>query len=117
MLQVIKYKVDSKKVAQLVDHIDHSMSKIEIFVNAALRISELQSLGSVLERVDAGKPIGFAMFSLDEKIRRKMIHINNQTSSRSVFIKCESQLLKAAMVIILDSLWKETCLMHQSILT
>lgn len=104
MLQVIKYKVDSKKVAQLVDHIDHSMSKIEIYVEAALRISELQSLGSVIkpERVDAGKLIGFAMFSLDEKIRRKMIHINNQTSSRSVFITGESQLLKAAMVIILD---------------
>lgn len=104
MLQVIKYKVDSKKVAQLIDRIDHSMSQIEIFVNAALRITKLQSSGSILkpERIDAGKLIGFAMFQLDEKIRRKQVNINNQTVNSSVYITGESQLLKAAIIIIID---------------
>lgn len=104
MLQVIKYKVDSKKVAQLIDRIDHSMSQIEIFVNAALRITKLQSSGSILkpERIDAGKLIGFAMFQLDEKIRRKQVNINNQTVNSSVYITGESQLLKAAIIIIIN---------------
>jgi DNA-binding response OmpR family regulator len=104
MLQVIKYKVDSKKVAQLVDRIDHSLSKIETFVNAALRITELQSNGSMLnpERIDIGKLIGFAMFQLDEKIRRKQIILNNLTSGQTQFITGESQLLMAALIIILD---------------
>lgn len=104
MLQVIKYKVDSKKVAQLIDRIDHSMSQIEIFVNAALRITKLQSSGSILkpERIDAGKLIGFAMFQLDEKIRRKQVNINNQTVNSSVYITGESQLLKPAIIIIID---------------
>jgi K+-sensing histidine kinase KdpD len=104
MLQVIKYKVDSKKVAQLVDRIDHSLSKIETFVNAALRITELQSSGSMLkpERIDIGKQIGFAMFQLDEKIRRKQIVLNNLTSGQTQFITGESQLLMAALIIILD---------------
>jgi DNA-binding response OmpR family regulator len=104
MLQVIKYKVDSKKVAQLIDRIDHSMSQIEIFVNAALRITKLQSSGSILkpERIDAGKLIGFAMFQLNEKIRRKQVNINNQTVNSSVYITGESQLLKAAIIIIID---------------
>ncbi len=104
MLQVIKYKVDSKKVAQLVDRIDHSLSKIETFVNAALRITELQSHGSMLqpERIDIGKQIGFAMFQLDEKIRRKQIVLNNLTSGQTQFITGESQLLMAALIIILD---------------
>ncbi|GAO28895.1 hybrid sensor histidine kinase/response regulator [Geofilum rubicundum] len=104
MLQVIKYKVDSKKVAQLVDRIDHSLSKIETFVNAALRITELQSHGSLLkpERIDIGKLIGFAMFQLDEKIRRKQIVLNNLSSGQTQFITGESQLLMAALIIILD---------------
>jgi two-component system, sensor histidine kinase and response regulator len=104
MLQVIKYKVDSKKVAQLVDRIDHSLSKIETFVNAALRITELQSHGSLLkpERIDIGRQIGFAMFQLDEKIRRKQIVLNNLTNGHTQFITGESQLLMAALIIILD---------------
>ena len=104
MLQVIKYKVDSKKVAQLVDRIDHSLSKIETFVNAALRITELQSHGSMLkpERIDIGKQIGFAMFQLDEKIRRKQVVLNNLTSGQTQYITGESQLLMAAIIIILD---------------
>ncbi|ASB50129.1 hybrid sensor histidine kinase/response regulator [Alkalitalea saponilacus] len=104
MLQVIKYKVDSKKVAQLVDRIDHSLSKIETFVNSALRITELQSKGSLLkpERLDINKLIGFAMFQLDEKIRRKQIVINNKSNKDSVNITGESQLIMAALIITLD---------------
>ena len=104
MLQVIKYKVDSKKVAQLVDRIDHSLSKIEIFVNAALRITELQSHSASLkpERLEMGKLIGFAMFQLDEKIRRKQLKIDNKSTGQTVLLTGESQLLMAGLVIILD---------------
>src|SRR5690554_1407342 len=104
MLQVIKYRVDSKKVAQLVDRIDHSLSKIEIFVNAALRITELQSHSAALkpERLEMGKLIGFAMFQLDEKIRRKQLKIDNKSTGQTVLLTGESQLLMAGLVIILD---------------
>lgn len=104
MLQVVKYKVDSKKVAQLIDRVDHALSKIETFVNAGLRITELQSKGSMLkpERVDLNKLIGYALFQLDEKIRRKQININNQGNSLPVFVTGESQLLMSAFVIVLD---------------
>jgi len=104
MLQVIKYKVDSKKVAQLVDRIDHSLTNIETFVNAALRITELQAQGAMIkpERIDLGRQIGFAMFQLDEKIRRKQITLNNLTTEHTQYITGESQLLMAALIIILD---------------
>jgi len=104
MLQVIKYKVDSRKVAGLIDRVDNALSKIEVFVNAGLRVTELQSKVSLLkpERVDLNKLIGYAMFHLDEKIRRKQIAINNQTNNLPSFITGESQLLMAAFIMILD---------------
>ncbi|MDG5800578.1 response regulator [Marinilabiliaceae bacterium ANBcel2] len=104
MLQVIKYKVDSRKVAQLVDRIDHSMSTIETLVNAALRITELQSQGAVLkpDKTDLNKLIGFAMFQLDNKIRRKQQRIINLSNHQVCYATGETQLLMAAMIIILD---------------
>jgi two-component system, sensor histidine kinase and response regulator len=104
MLQVIKYKVDSRKVAQLIDRIDHSLGKIESFVHSALRVTELQSKGALLkpERIDINRLLGFAMFQLDEKIRRKQIKVDNSNNSTPVFVTGESQLLLSALIIILD---------------
>lgn len=104
MLQVIKYRVDSKKVAQLVDRIDHTMLKLETFVNTALRITELQLAGKSIkyERIEINKLIGFSMFQLDEKIRRKQIRIINDMSDQFFFIAGESQLIKACLIIIFD---------------
>lgn len=104
MLQVIKYRVDSKKVAQLVDRIDHTMLKLETFVNTALRITELQLAGKSIkyERIEINKLIGFSMFQLDEKIRRKQIQIINDMSDQFFFIAGESQLIKACLIIIFD---------------
>jgi DNA-binding response OmpR family regulator len=104
MLQVIKYRVDSKKVAQLVDRIDHTMLKLETFVNTALRITELQLAGKSIkyERLEINKLIGFSMFQLDEKIRRKQIQIINDMADQYFFVAGESQLIKACLIIVFD---------------
>lgn len=104
ILQVVKYKVDSKKVAQLIDRIDRSLSKIEISVGSALRITELQSKGEILslERIEINKLIGFAVFKLDDKIRHKQFKIENYTNQEPIYINGESQLIMAALVNIID---------------
>lgn len=103
-LQVIKYKVDSKKVAQLIDRIDRSLSNVEIAVESALRISKLQSKGEnlILERIEINKLIGFSMLKLDDKIRRKQFKIENITNHEPIYINGESQLIMAALINILD---------------
>ena len=104
ILQVVKYKVDSKKVAQLIDRIDRSLSKIEISVGSALRITELQTKGEILslERIEINKLIGFAVFKLDDKIRHKQFKIENYTNQEPIYINGESQLIMAALVNIID---------------
>lgn len=103
-LQVIKYKVDSKKVAQLIDRIDQSLSKVEIAVDSALRITKLQSKGEKLnlERIEINKLIGFSMLKLDDKIRRKQFKIENITNHEPIYILGESKLIMAAIVNIID---------------
>lgn len=104
MLQVIKHRVDSRKVAQLVDRIDHSLLTLETMVNTALRITELQSADKHLkpERIELNKLVGFSMFQLDEKIRRKQIRLENAMSADAFYIIGESRLLKAGLMIIFD---------------
>lgn len=103
-LQVIKYKVDSKKVAQLIDRIDQSLSKVELAVESALRITKLQSKGEslTLERIEINKFIGFSMLKLDDKIRRKQFKIENRTNHEPIHILGESKLIMAALVNIID---------------
>jgi len=104
MLQVIKHRVDSRKVAQLVDRIDHSLLKLETLVNTSLRITELQASDKLLtpERLDLNKLIGYSMFQMDEKIRRKQIHFHNKMTNETVHILGEGQLLKACFMILFD---------------
>jgi DNA-binding response OmpR family regulator len=104
MLQVIKHKVDSRKVAQLVDRIDHSLLKLETLVNTSVRITELQISHKHLtpERLELNKLIGFSMFQMDEKIRRKQIHFHNNSINDTIYILGEGQLLKACFMIIFD---------------
>lgn len=103
-LQVIKYKVDSKKIALLIDRIDQSLSKVEIAVDSALRITKLQAKGEKLnlERIELNKFIGFSMLKLDDKIRRKQFKIENITNHEPIYILGESKLIMAALVNIID---------------
>lgn len=103
-LQVIKYKVDSKKIALLIDRIDQSLSKVEIAVDSALRITKLQAKGEKLnlERIELNKLIGFSMLKLDDKIRRKQFKIENITNHEPIYILGESKLIMAALVNIID---------------
>lgn len=106
IFQVIKYKVDSKKVGQLIDRIDNSLSKVETFVATSLRISQLQAKGSMLklERLDVNKLIGFSLMKLDDKIRRKQLRfeIENKPEPEPVFILGESQLLMTCFMVVFD---------------
>lgn len=102
--QVIKYKVDSKKVANLIDRIDRSLSIVEAAVESAGRISKLQSKSETLtlETIEINKLIGFSMLKLDDKIRRKQFKIENITNKEPIYISGESQLIMAALINILD---------------
>lgn len=106
IFQVIKYKVDSKKVGQLIDRIDNSLSKVEAFVSTALRMTQLQTKGSMLkmERLNLYKLIGFSLLKLDDQIRRKQIRFEIENASEPVFILGESQLLMTCFMVALDFL-------------
>jgi DNA-binding response OmpR family regulator len=104
IFQVIKYKVDSKKVGQLIDRIDSSLSKVESFVTTSLRITQLQAKGAMLkmERLDVYKLIGFSLLKLDDKIRRKQIKFEIENPTEPILILGESQLLMTCFIVVLD---------------
>jgi K+-sensing histidine kinase KdpD len=104
IFQVIKYKVDSKKVGQLIDRIDSSLSKVESFVTTSLRITQLQTKGAMLkmERLDVYKLIGFSLLKLDDKIRRKQIRFEIENPTEPILILGESQLLMTCFIVVLD---------------
>ena len=104
IFQVIKYKVDSKKVGQLIDRIDTSLSKVETFVTTSLRITQLQAKGSMLkmERLDVYKLIGFSLLKLDDKIRRKQIKFEIENPAEPILILGESQLLMTCFIVVLE---------------
>ncbi len=104
IFQVIKYKVDSKKVGQLIDRIDNSLVKVETFVNTALRISQLQTKGALLkiERLDVQKLIGFSLLKLDDQIRRKQIRFEMINEQDAVYIYGENSLLMTCLLVSID---------------
>ncbi len=106
IFQVIKYKVDSKKVGELIDDIDKALSKVESFVSTAIRITKLQSNNPdlVFTQVELQKIIGFSLLKLDDKIRRKSIKFNVNKTSETVFIYGENLLLTSCFISVFDFL-------------
>lgn len=104
MLQIVKHKVDSKKVAQLVDKIDNSLVKMETYVNTALRITELQSphMNLKAERLGVRKMLGYSVFHLDEKLRQKNVRFEMPLSDKEIFIPGENQLVASCFLIVMD---------------
>lgn len=104
MLQVIKLRVDSRKVAQMIDRIDHSLVSLENIVSTAIRITELQTPGKHIsaERIDLSRMIGFTLFELDEKIRRRQIVFKNHLAPESAYIIGETRLIKSGLLILFD---------------
>jgi two-component system, sensor histidine kinase and response regulator len=76
---------------------------LENMVNTAVRITELQSSDNhiLVERFDINRLIGFSLFELDEKIRRKQIRFRNNIPADS-FAVGETKLLKVGLLIIFD---------------
>lgn len=106
MLQVLKHRIDSRKDAQIIDKIDNSMIKLETFVNAALRITALQSKGAALEpeKVDLSTVVGFCLLKLDEKSRLNKIRIRTTNLDKPNFVLGEQQLLSGGILGLLDYL-------------
>jgi two-component system, sensor histidine kinase and response regulator len=106
MLQIVKHKIDSKKVAQMVDKIDNSLIKMETYVNTALRVTELQSPHIKLqsERLGIRKMIGYSIFHSDEKLRQKNIRFDIPLSEKEIFFVGENQLIASCLLIIMDYL-------------
>ena len=104
VFQVIKYKVDSKKVGQLIDRIDNSMEKVNSFITTALRITQLQSIGSTLnvERVDINKITGFSLLKLEDQIRRKQLKFDLKVPDYSVYVLGESNLLATCLLVVFE---------------
>lgn len=104
VFQVIKYKVDSKKVGQLIDRIDNSLEKVNSFITTALRITQLQSKGSTLnvERIDLHKLIGFSLLKLEDQIRRKQLKFDLKAPDYSVYVLGENKLLATCLLVIFE---------------
>jgi len=103
-LQILKHKVDSKKLSQLIDRVDNSLVKLEGYVQTALRVTALHSANIQLKltRIDVNKLIGFCFFNLDEKIRQKKLKINNQYLQSELFLMGEHQLLMSCFLSALE---------------
>ncbi len=103
-LQILKHRVDSKKLSQLIDRVDNSLVKLEGYVQTALRVTALHSANIQLKltRIDVNKLIGFCFFNLDEKIRQKKLKINNQYLQTELFLMGEHQLLMSCLLSALE---------------
>lgn len=106
MLQIVKYKIDSKRVAQMIDKIDNSLIKMETYVNTALRITELQSPSIKLkaERLGIRKMLGYSVFHSDEKLRNKNVRFDMPLNDKELFFPGESQLIASCFLIVMDYL-------------
>lgn len=104
IFQVIKYKVDSKRVGQLVDRIDNALEKVDSFISTALRITQLQSKGHTLniERLELQKLIGFSFLKLEDKIRRKQMKIEFKNPEKAIYVLGESKLLSTCFLVVFE---------------
>lgn len=104
IFQVIKYKVDSKKVGQLIDRIDNSLEKVDSFITTALRITQLQTKSRTLylERIELHKLIGFSLLKLEDRIRRKQIKFELKNTDNSVYLMGESKLLTTCLMVVFE---------------
>ncbi len=102
-LQVVKYNVDSKKIATLIDRIDNSLAKIELAIESSIIISKTQGNESKIdfERVEINKLLGLSIIKIEDIIRRKNIQIENLTNHDAIFINGNYRLLIFALIEIL----------------
>lgn len=102
-LQVVKYNVDSKKIATLIDRIDNSLAKIELAIESSIIISKTQGNDSKIdfERVEINKLLGLSIIKIEDIIRRKNIQIENLTNHDTIFINGNYRLLIFALIEIL----------------
>ncbi len=103
-LQVVKYNVDSKKTATLIDRIDNSLAKIELTIESAITISKTQSKNTTIdfERVEINKLLGLSIIKIEDIVRRKNIKINNITNHETIYINGNQRLIVTAFIEILS---------------
>ena len=106
ILQVIKYKIDSRSTSQLIDKVDGLLYQLNNYVDTSLRVSELQSSKSELklERLNLNKVISFTLYQLDVKLRQKQISVKNLDLSKDLYIFGEAQLINTLVFSVFDFL-------------
>ena len=106
ILQVIKYKIDSRSTSQLIDKVDGLLYQLNNYVDTSLRVSELQSSKTELklERLNLNKVIGFTLYQLDVKLRQKQISVKNVDISKDLHILGEAQLINTLLFSVFDFL-------------
>ena len=106
ILQVIKYKIDSRSTSQLIDKVDGLLYKLNNYVDTSLRVSELQSSQTELklERLNLNKVIGFTLYQLDVKLRQKQISVKNMDVNKDLYILGEAQLINTLLFSVFEFL-------------